>query len=140
MIRVKNTEEFVVDLSIPGTQAVKTLQIGRRCFVIPFACVLKGIYAKLGTAGVTNNSDYDVDKNGTTILSSTGGIRFATTAVAPNAITLTADPTSFAKGDVIAVECDAIATTPAVNFCLQLAFRRRGVALTTVDGIGADSE
>lgn len=143
MIRHKNIEEFLVDLSIPGTQAAATLQIGRRTFLVPFACQIKSIYAKLGTAGVTGNQDYDILKNGTTILSSTGGVRFATTAVDPNAITLTADPTSFVKGDVITVTAGAPQTTPAVNFNLLLTLRRRNnvpASGTVVTGIGTDAE
>lgn len=121
-IKVKNLDELVVDLSIPGTQTAANSQ---KCFVVPFGCVLKAVYAKLGTAGTTNNQDVDINKNGTTILSSTGGIRFATTSTAATAATYTTDPPVFAKGDIITVDIDAVHSTPAVNLALTLVLSRR---------------
>ncbi len=140
-IKVKNLGELIVDLSVPGTQSAAA---EKQCFVVPFACQLKAVYAKLGTAGTTGNQDVDIEKNGTSILSSTGGIRFATTAADPNAITFTTDPPVFVKGDIITVDVDAVHTTPAVNLALLLVLQRKRstgpVGATITGGIGLDAE
>lgn len=143
MIRTRNLDEIVVDLSVVGTQSAAT---NKRCFVIPFACQLKAIYTKLGTAGTTGNQDIDINKNDTSIVSSANKIRFASAAQDPTAasITFTTDPTIFAKGDIVTVDVDAVHTTPAVNLCLILVFQRvrsaAKVSKTVIDGIGPEAE
>lgn len=138
MIKLKNREEFLIDLSVPGTQ---TAAADKRTFVVPFACRLKAIYAKLGTAGITGNQDVDINKNGTSILSSANKMRFATTVADPTAgsITFSTDPTTFDKGDVITLDVDAIHSgTAAKNLNVLLVLQRlkvSGPVSTQIDGV-----
>lgn len=139
MIRTRNRDEFLVDLSVPGTQSAAT---HKRCFVVPFACTLKGLYSKLGTAGTTSTQITDVNKNGTTIFASATKISNASGSVDPTYGTFTGDPTTFAKGDVITVDVDQINTTPGVNLCILLHLQRGSNRIGAVQtgSIGADAE
>jgi hypothetical protein len=121
MIQLRNTEDFLVDFSVPGTQTAATNKV---CWVAPFAGRIKALYAKLGTAGVTGSQVNDISKNGTTIFG-TPGIDFATTAVDPTYNALAADPHEFVKGDVFTLDVDSIHTgTAAVNLCLFMTVSR----------------
>ena len=143
MIKIKNQGELLVNFDVPGVQVATA---GKRVFVVPFACQLKALYLKLGTAGTTGNQDVDINKNGTSIISSANKIRFASGAQDPTAASLTfsTDPTVFAKGDIITLDVDALNTTPAANLaCLLVLQRLRGtgpVGATIIDGLGLDSE
>lgn len=143
MIRARNLGEIVVDLSVPGTQAVNA---NAKTFLVPFACQLKAIYAKLGTAGTTGSQTTDLLKNGTSFVSSGHLLSFASTSQAAtygNA-NLTADPLQFAKGDIIEVDTSAVHTTPAKDLAILLVLERtRGggkSAKCQTDTIGADSD
>lgn len=141
MIKLRNRSEFLIDLSVPGTQTATT---NKRTFVVPFACQIKSIYALLGAAGTTGSQIVEIKKNGTTIFSNATKLTFATTVAAATYGPLTADPTSLAKGDVLTVDVTQIHTTPAVNLNLLIVlqrFRATGLVPATVTGgIGLDAE
>jgi hypothetical protein len=139
MIRLKNSSEFLVDLSVPGGQVATN---GKRTFLIPFACTLKALYAKLGTAGTTGTQVNDIHKNGTSIFSGAVKVDFATTVTAATYGALTTDPTTFAKGDVITVDVDSVHSTPGENLNLLLVFSRKQSppAAMETDTIGNDAE
>lgn len=140
MIRSRNVEEFIVDLSVPGTQSAAA---NKATFLVPFACSLKAIYAKLGTAGITGTQTVDINKNGTTIWDSTPKLSFATTVAAAGYDAFATDPTTFAKGDIIGVDVDAVHSgTAAKDLNLLLVLKRGGnnVGATQTDTIGADAE
>ena len=138
MIRNRSTEDFNVQVSIPGTQTAAT---NKFFLEVPFAGRLKAIKAILGAAGVTGSQVVDVNKNGTTIFSGAGKITFGATT-APTYAALTADPTEFVKGDNVSVDVDSIHTTAAVNLSIWLVFsrgvsKRAGVLTGAIeDGIG----
>jgi hypothetical protein len=121
MIRLKNQNEIVVDLGVPATQSAA---VNKQVFIAPFACQLKAIFAKLGSAGTTGSQIVDVNKNGTTIFSNATKLTFATGVQACTYGPQTANPTQFAKGDIISVDVDQIHTTPAVNLALLLVLER----------------
>ena len=141
MIKIKNTGEFIVDFSVPGTQTAAT---NKKFFVLPFACILKAIYGKLGTAGTTGSQINDINKNGTTVFSAAAKQTFASTAVDPTYSALSVDPTAFVKGDNVSIDVDSIHTTAAVNLGVILVFQRlRGtgqVAATVTSGVGPENE
>ncbi|MCI0348998.1 MAG: hypothetical protein L0Z53_06190 [Acidobacteriales bacterium] len=124
---------------MPGTQSAGT---NKRFFLVPFACRLKAIFGKLGTAGTTGNQVNDINKNGTSIFSGATKLNFATGATAATYGALSADPTDFAKGDVISVDVDSIHTIAAVNLGLVLVLQRSlgpsAVATTLTDTVGPD--
>jgi hypothetical protein len=121
MIRLKNQNEILVDFGVPGTQSAAA---NKQVFVVPFACQLKAIYGKLGTAGTTGNQINDINKNGTTIFSNATKLTFATGVQAATYGPQTANPTQFAKGDILSLDVDSIHTTPAVNLALVLVLER----------------
>lgn len=143
MIKLKNRSQFLVPLNVPGDQ---TAAVNKAAFLVPFACRLRAIYTALGTAGITGNQDVDINKNGTSILDSANKIRFATTVATPSAgsIDFTSDPITFAKGDVITVDVDAVHSgTAAKNLMINLVLERTtvsGPVATTTDGIGPENE
>lgn len=142
MIKIRNQAELVLDLGVPGTQSATA---DKQVFVVPFACQLKAIFAKLGTAGVTGSQIIDVNKNGVTIFSNATKLTFATAVQACTYGPFTADPTQFAKGDIITVDVDQIHTTPAKNLALVLVLQRTNravgrVTATQTDSIGLDAE
>jgi len=59
--------------------------------LVPFPCELKGIMARLGTAGGTQATIVDILKNGTTIFAS-GKVNFATSSATPTYGPLTPPP------------------------------------------------
>lgn len=138
MIKLTSSGELIANLSVPGTQTAATDKV---CFLVPFDCRLKAIYLALGTAGITGSQDVDIKKNGTSIISSANKIRFATTIATPTAasITFTTDPTTFAAGDVITLNVDAIHSgTAAKNLCVMLLLQRlkqSGPVATKIDGL-----
>ncbi|KKN13856.1 hypothetical protein LCGC14_1002070 [marine sediment metagenome] len=120
MIKLQDRDDFKVFISVPGTQTTGKKYV----FVMPFAGWLKAVYSKLGTAGVTGTQTVDINKGGSSVLGTL--ITFATTNVDPNlAAVFTADPTSFAKGDFVSVDVDAIHSgTAAIDLSVALVFSR----------------
>lgn len=143
MIRARNLGELIIDLSVPGAQAVNA---NAKTFVVPFACQLKAVYAKLGTAGTTGTQTTDLMKNGTSFVSAGHLLSFATgvQACTYGNGNLTADPLTFAKGDIIEVNTSAIHTTPAKDLAILIVLERARAAGKSakcqVDTIGSDSD
>jgi hypothetical protein len=125
----------------PGTMTAATITV----FVIPFACVLKGILARLGTAGTTGTSNTDIRKNGTSIFASGAtAIQFASTVATPTyGAIAAANPPSFVKGDVVTVVNTVVHTTPAVNLAIALVFQKQAgsgvVAALITDSLGPEA-
>ena len=149
-IHVKNQDEFVVDLSIPGTQTDTAGANSTRSTSppLPFDGFIKAVYAKLGTAGITGSQDVVVKKNGTNICSSTNPlVTFATTVATPTYHTsdLSADPTAVSKGDLLTAENSAVHSgTAAIDLALVLVIERfkheaPGPQMQT-DTYGADAD
>lgn len=126
MIKLRNQEEFIVNLTIAGTQTTTTTGTGNRAtsLPMPYAGRIKAIYAKLGTAGTTNTQTTDVLINGTTIAASGTALSFATTATAPTYATPTTQPPTVAKGDILTAVNTAIHTTPAVDCAIVVVIQK----------------
>ncbi len=129
MIDARRQSDYIVHLRAPGTQTAAT---NKDFGILPFACELIGIIARLGTAGTTGSQICDVNKNGTTIFAKAAKITFATTVATPTAFasdeTAVSAPVQFAEGDNISFDVDSIHSgTAAINFSLVLHFRRIGV-------------
>ena len=121
-IKLQQRTEFdAFDVGIPGT--ITAAQVSSTIILVPFPLTLKGIFATLGTAGVTGNSTFDILKNGVSIFAS-GTITFATTSTVATYGPFTAGATSFVKGDIIKIKNLTIAATPPVDFALALNFAR----------------
>ena len=140
MIKLRQQEEILVQLDNPKLQAAD-LNVAQ--FVVPFACRLKGVLAKLTVAGTTGSMIVDVNKNGTTIFSAAPKITFATTAQEPTYAALTTDPTTFVKNDVISVDVDSVHSTPGEGLSLLVVLQRgkaSSAAATTLGGVGPENE
>ena len=121
MIKVRDKDDFEVNISVIGTQTTGKKYV----FVMPFAGWLKAIYLKLGTAGITGTQTVDINKGGSSIFAATG-INFTTLATPNGYAALTADPTSFAKGDFVDVSVDAIHSgTAAEDLSVILVFSQK---------------
>lgn len=123
MLRLKNTGEFE---DLQCGQAGVTTAVAITCFVIPFACQLKGILARAGTAGTTGTSNTDIRKNGTSIFASgAAAIQFASGSTTPTYGALAAStPPTFAKGDVVTIVNTVLHTTPIQNLALAVCFQK----------------
>jgi hypothetical protein len=106
--------------------------------------LIKGILARLGTAGATQATIVDVLKNGTTIFAS-GKVNFAASSATPTYGPLTVNPTLLAKGDILKVIVTQVGSAPApVDLALAILFvRAHGGRLPgqmITDGFGLDNE
>jgi hypothetical protein len=101
MIGMKETGEFPILNGVSGNLTTSSVS---GPYLNPFGDVLalKGVIARLGTAGGTQATIVDILKNGTTIFAS-GKINFATSSTTPTYGPLTTNPTTFAKGDELKV-------------------------------------
>lgn len=126
----------------PGNMTVATITT----YVLPFACVLKAVLARAGTAGTTGTSNTDIRKNGTSIFASgAAAIQFATTSATPTyGAMAAANPPTFAKGDVVTIVNTVVHTTPIVNLSIAVLFQRfraaGPVAAVIFDGFGVENE
>jgi hypothetical protein len=142
-IKLKQRGEFEdLQCGQAGTMSATTITT----FVIPFACVLKGVIARAGIAGTTGTSNTDIRKNGTSIFASgSTAIQFATTSTTPSYGAIgAANPPSFVKGDVVTIVNTAVHTTPIQNLALAVCFQRqRGTGLVSAlltDTLGPEAE
>ncbi len=85
-------------------------------FVMPFAGFLTDIGATVDTAGTTNTTDIDVNKNGSTIFSTKITIdsteKTSRTAAA-RYVFLNQNAIQFQTGDILTFDVDAVSTTAA---------------------------
>ncbi len=95
--------------AIGGTPATREEVV----FVASKACSLKAFHCLLNDTGTTTNIDFDLKKNGTTVLSSVVNITQATTDKAVQDGTLTASPTSLAVDDIISISMAVTSSTGA---------------------------
>lgn len=113
-------------------------------WVAPGPLLIKGILARLGTAGGTQATIVDVLKNGVTIFAS-GKINFATSSTTPTYGPLTVNPTLLAKGDILKVTVTQVGSAPApADLALAILFSRthggRMPGQMVTDGFGLDNE
>lgn len=77
-----------------------------------------GADLQVGTAGITNNTTIDINKNGTTMFTTKPTLA---TTVAASPTPFTADNnTELALNDKVTIDIDAVQTTPAIDLYTQL--------------------
>lgn len=145
-IVMHDVNEYVLEFSVPGTQTVAdNLQAN----MVPFPGTIRGIMARLGTAGTVSGTQItDIKKNGTTIFGASPKITFAASANAPAADTTgysntTAQPSTVAKGDVLTIQNTAVHGTPGANLVIHVTIRRSRASAQNAfdkDSISAPSD
>jgi len=139
-IVVKDWNEYVMELSVPGTQTVANdLEV----MVVPFPGVIRGILARLDTAGVTGTQITDIKKNGTSIFSGSGKLNFGDGLRVPTYGVYTANPTVVAKGDTLSIHTTQVNSgTPGKSLAIQINIRRSRASQlgTDNDSISATSD
>ena len=84
-------------------------------FTASKASSLKAFHCLLNVTGTTSDIDFDVKKNGTTVLSAVTNITNATTDAAVQTGALTASPTTLAIDDVISISMAVTTATGATG-------------------------
>lgn len=147
MIKTRNQGEFVIEVTINGSQSASAGNAGTtESQIVPFAARLKAVFARLGVAGVTGTQTTDLLKNGTTMVSSGTLLSYASGAVIPTySANLSPNPPTFNKGDVVQLKNTAVHSgTPAVDQVVILVFeRQRSMSWADAvqfDTVGADSD
>jgi hypothetical protein len=104
-----------VTFAIAGTIAATT-NLSRK---FKADCSLKvfGADALHGTAGTTNSTVYDLNKNGTTMF--TTKVSIASAATVGNGFTAN-DGTTLALNDIVDMDCDSVSTTAPVDAYVDL--------------------
>jgi hypothetical protein len=146
MIKTRNQGELIAQITINGTQSAAAGNSGTtESFVVPFACRLKAIIARLGVAGVTGSQTTDLLKNGATMLASGTLLSYATGSQVPTyASNFLTNPPTFAKGDVLQLKNTAVQTTAAIDQTVLLVLERARAGswndVVQTDTLGADSD
>ena len=121
MIKAKNLGELIISVpNLAGNQATGA----KYTFVVPFPCQLKAVHAAVRTAGTTGTDSTDIQKNGTSIFSGGTRVDIATGVTTITYGALSANPTTFAKGDIVTINVISVHTTPAVDKAITLVFQR----------------
>ncbi len=101
--------------AIAGTLGTGTDLTGK--YHAPCAMKVLGADGYHGTAGTTNATTYDINKNGTTMFTAKVSIASAATS----GTGYSADSgTELATSDVISVDCDSVSTTAPIDTYIQL--------------------
>ncbi|HEY0029138.1 MAG TPA: hypothetical protein VGC65_00155 [Bacteroidia bacterium] len=102
-------------LAVAGTLAVGTGLTAN--YYTPCAMKIFGTDGYHGTAGTTNATTYDINKNGVTFMAT----KLSIASGATSGVGFTADSgTETATSDVISVDCDSVSTTAPVDAYIQL--------------------
>lgn len=114
-LSIINTRKHIIYVLVPSsTSNTATTTIGGD-FVMPFDGYVTDVGATVDTAGTTGDMTIDINKNGSTILSTKITInttkKTSRTATVPSAIT--PGQQKFSTGDIFTFDVDAIQTTPA---------------------------
>lgn len=111
-------EQFQKEFNIAGTIGASGTNVAREYYANEPMYVF-GADIQVGTAGTTNSTTVDINKNGTTMFSFKPALA---TTVAASPTPFTADTaTSLALNDKVTIDIDApVQTTPAVDLYIQL--------------------
>lgn len=109
-------EMFQKNFAVAGNIAVGTDIANKYYATEPMRLI--GVDLQSGTAGVTNTLTIDLNKNGTTFMTTKASLA---TTVASSPTPFTADSgTSLALGDYVTIDCDATTTTLPIDLYIQL--------------------
>ena len=115
-ISIVNTRKFIIYRIVGDTTNTAVADAVGGYFVMPFSGYNERLGATVDTAGTTNSTTIDVNKNGTTIMTTKISIATATTS---SRVITTTQPViipgqnSFLIGDRYSFDVDAISSTPA---------------------------
>ncbi len=108
---------FATKFSVAGTIGATGTDIANSFYSTQPKRVL-GADLQVGTAGTTNNTTVDINKNGTTMFTTKPTLA---TTIAASPLPFTADTaTSLSLNDKVTIDIDAVQTTPAVDLYVQL--------------------
>jgi hypothetical protein len=144
MIYLRNDGDYIVKMKIKGLLSTTGAQSYDFSEPMPFAGYIKAVWAYENTAGTTGTESVDLTKNGSSLVSAGTLFSFATTAKSATYGTLTANPTTVAKGDILALSVTTVHTTTAGTdlVCAVVIARQRGVAPAALQTgtYGSDSD
>jgi len=110
-------EQFITKFAYAGNVGATATDVMNAYYATEPMKVI-GVDLQAGTAGTTNNTTVDLNKNGTTMFTTKPTLA---TTVASSPTPFTADTTSsLALGDKVTIDIDAIQTTAAVDLYVQL--------------------
>lgn len=122
-----DVNEYILEFTVPGAQTIADdLQVN----VVPFPGTIRGILARLGTAGTVSGTQItDIKLNGTSIFANAPKITFAASSKSPAVDTtgysnLTSSPLTVAKGDTLTIQTTAVHGTPGKNLAVHVTIRR----------------
>ena len=110
-------EAFKTSFNVAGNISVNGTNVANAFYATePYRVI--GADLQVGTAGTTNNTTVDINKNGTTMFTTKPTLA---TTVASSPLAFTVDSgTSLALGDKVTLDIDAVQTTPAIDLYVQL--------------------
>jgi hypothetical protein len=122
MIKIRNLDHVLLELKVPGAVTTGT---EADAALVPFDGFITNIFAKAVTGGTGSTpSVVDVNKNGTTIFATATKITIAATTGAASYSAQNVDPTPVAAGDLLSLDVDSIAGSPA-GFVVALLLSRQ---------------
>lgn len=139
MIKLRNQGDYVLTLRSPGTQTTNSGADVDCSAPVPFPCIIKAVYAILGTAGVTGTQTTDLLVNGSSLVSSGTMFSFATTSKACTYNTPTTNPPVLAKGDQLAINTTAVHSGTAAKDLSVAVTLERFVGTGFPSGIQTDT-
>jgi len=110
-------EPFIARFAAAGTLGATASDFMNAYYATEPMTVL-GADVQVGTAGTTNSTTFDINKNGTTMFTTKPTLA-TTVASSPTAFTAD-DNTSLALGDRVSIDLDAVQTTAAIDAYVQL--------------------
>lgn len=112
---IENPSRFILRTIVASDTNTTVANAVAGDLVMPFSGYITSIGATVDTAGTTNTTTIDVNKNGTTIMNTKITIdsaeKTSRTAVTPPVINTSL--LTFQTGDIFTFDVDAISTTPA---------------------------
>lgn len=112
---LENKTRFVLFRVVDALSSTAVANVVGGDFVIPFDGYVVSVGATVDTAGTTNVTTVDINKNGTTIMRTKITIdsteKTSRTAVTPSIVNPTVQ--QFSTGDIFTFDVDAISSTPA---------------------------
>ena len=108
---------FALRFAVAGSIGAVLTNVANTVYAVEPKRVL-GADLQVGTAGTTNNTTVDINKNGVTMFTTKPTLA---TTVASSPTPFTADTTTdLALGDTVTIDVDAVQTTPAVDLYVQV--------------------
>lgn len=123
MIRTRNLQHVILDLSVPGAI---TASAGQRSAMVPFAGFISNIKAKALTG--TLATTFDIDKNGTSIFTTNP---YVTGTVFTSGGALTTDPPQVAAGDILSLDVDDIGAGAPTYLSVLITISKQNPAAVT---------